>query len=169
MPITLFHGLALMFLYFKNKRRIDLLALMVSSTFIDFEVPYYFLLGEPLDHRLWHGFAASLSIYPILVTFGAFMVERWFEPKLWSVYNYMKLKPNQVRYSLLTMYLCSLVGGISHVFFDMFTHVNMPYVLYPLMYGNPFYLGQISIIVEIDIILLTIYSCVLWLRERTPS
>jgi len=76
-----------MFLHFKNKERIDLLALTVSATFIDLEPLYYWLIGEPLDHRIWHSFAASLTVYPILVAIGVYMVERMFEGRLWSTYN----------------------------------------------------------------------------------
>jgi len=165
MPVTPLHGLALMFLYFKGKRRVDPLALTVSAMFIDLEPLYYLLIGEPLDHRIWHGFAASLTVYPILITLGVYMVERFFERRLWSAYNFLRLKPYQVRYPLSTIYLCSLLGGVSHVFLDMFTHENMPYVIYPLADGNPFYIGHASIIVEITAVLLTIYSCWYWLRR----
>jgi len=165
MPVTPLHGLALMFLYFKRKRTVDPLALTVSATFIDLEPLYYLLIGEPLDHRIWHGFAASLTVYPILITLGVYMVEHLFEGRLWSAYNSLRLRSYQVRYSLSTIYLCSLVGSVSHVFLDMFTHENMPYVIYPLANGNPFYIGHASIIVEITAILLTIYSCWHWLRR----
>jgi len=155
-----------MSLYFKDKRRVDLLALVVSATFVDLEVLYYLLLGEPLDHRIWHGFAMSLTIYPILVAVGVFMVERFFEQRLWSIYNGLRLKPHQVRYSLKTVYLWSLFGGLSHIFFDMFTHAEMPYVIYPLTYGNPFYGGYASAGVELIVIVLSIYSCILWWRGQ---
>jgi len=166
MPVTPLHGLAFMFLYFRDKRRIDPLALIVSATFIDLEPFYYFIIHEPLDHRIWHGFAASLTVYPILVMIGAFVVERFFEEELFSAYNSLRLKPNQVRYSLSKIYLCSLVGGVSHVSLDMFTHKDMPYVIYPLANGNPFYLGTASITVELAVILLVVYSCLRWWNER---
>jgi len=166
MPITPLHGLALMFLYFKDKRRIDPLALTVSATFIDFEPLYYFIMGEPLNHRIWHGFLVSLTVYPILITIGVYMIEYFFEERLWSAYNSLQLRPIQVQYPLWSIYLCSLVGGVSHVFFDMFTHENMPYVIYPLANGNPFYIGHASIIVELAVILLAIYSCLLWFKKR---
>jgi len=165
MPITPFHAVSLMFLYFKNKRRIDLLALTVAATFIDLEPLYYFIIREPLDHRIWHGFALALTVYPFLVTFGVYIVEYFFERRLLSVYNALRLKPSQIRYSLITIYLCSLLGSFSHVFFDMFTHEVMPYVIYPLAYGNPFYLGPFSIVVDLAVILLAVYSCLLWLRK----
>ena len=166
MPITPFHALSLMFLYFKDKKRIDPLALTVSATFIDLEPLYYLLVGEPLDHRIWHGFALALTAYPILVTIGVYITERLFKEKLWSIYNILRLKPKRVRYPLLTVYLCSLLGGFTHVFFDMFTHKDMPYVIYPLAYGNPFYMGNASIIVEIIVILLAAYSILQWIKAK---
>jgi hypothetical protein len=167
MPITPLHGLAFIFIYFKNKRRVDPLALMVSATFIDLEPLYYFLLGEPLDHRFWHGFTLALTVYPILLTFGVYVAERLFEGKLWTAYNMVRLNPVQVKYPLLNIYGLSLLGGFSHVFLDMFTHEKMPYVLYPFINGNPFYIGQASIIVEITVILLTIYSLNCWLKDNS--
>jgi len=165
MPITPFHGLAFMFLYFKDKRRIDPLALAVSSTFVDLEPLYYFLIGDPLNHKIWHGFTLALTVYPLLVTFGVFMMERFLKERLWSTYNAVRLEPVQVGYPLLSIYLCSLFGGFSHILFDMFTHEKMPYVIYPLAYGNPFYLGLASITVELAVIMLAIYSGLHWLRK----
>jgi len=166
MPLTPLHPLALMFLYFKDKRRIDPLALTVSASFIDLESFYYLLIGEPLDHRIWHGFALALTVYPILIALAVYITEQVFEGRLRSAYNALRLKPIQARYSLSKIYLCSLVGGASHVFFDMLTHENMPYVIYPLANGNPFYLGNASIIVESAVILLAIYSLFLWIGKK---
>ncbi|MGC8895627.1 MAG: DUF4184 family protein [Candidatus Bathyarchaeia archaeon] len=166
MPITPLHALSLMFLYFKDKKRIDPLALTVSATFIDLEPLYYLLVGEPLDHRIWHGFALAITVYPILVAIGIYIAEHLFEKKLWTTYNVLRLKPKQVQYPLLTVYLCSLLGGFTHVFFDMFTHKDMPYVIYPLAYGNPFYLGNASIIIEIIVILLSAYSLFEWIKAK---
>jgi len=169
MPITPLHGLAIIFVYFRDRRRIDPLALMVSATFIDLEPLYYLLIGEPLDHRIWHGFALALTIYPILITIGVYIMEYFFKERLWTIYEALRLKPSQVRYPLSSIYFCSLFGGVSHIFFDMFTHESMPYVIYPLTYGNPFYSVQASIIVEIAVITLAIYSCIQWLKQRASS
>ncbi|MEM3700869.1 MAG: DUF4184 family protein [Candidatus Bathyarchaeia archaeon] len=166
MPITPLHAFSLMFLYFKDKRRVDPLALAISATFIDLEPLYYLLVGEPLDHRLWHGFALAITIYPILVAMGVYVVERLFEKKLWTIYNALRLKPMQVQYPFLTAYLCSLLGGFTHVFFDMFTHKDMPYIVYPLAYGNPFYIGNASIFIEIMVIVLAGYSLLMWIKAE---
>jgi glucose-6-phosphate-specific signal transduction histidine kinase len=82
MALTLFHALALIFLYFRYKQKVDLLALAVSTTFIDLETVYYLLVGAPLDHRLLHSFTLALTIYPILVAFGVYVIERLFEGKV---------------------------------------------------------------------------------------
>ena len=105
MPLAPLHGLAVLFLYFKNKKRIDPLALLASATFIDLEPLYYLLIGEPLDHRIWHGFALTLTIYPVLIALTVYFVEHLFENKLWSAYNTLRLKPHQVKYSLLGIYI----------------------------------------------------------------
>jgi len=126
MLITLLHGLTSMFVYFKDRRRVDPLALIVSATFIDLEPLYYFLIGESLDHRIWHGFAISFTVYPVLIILGVFTIEHFFDGRLWSTYDSLRIKPYQVRYSPGRIYLSSLIGGVSHVFFDMLTHENMP-------------------------------------------
>ena len=169
MPFTPFHGLALMFLHFRYEKRIDLLAVLVSATFVDLEPLYYMLVGEPIDHRIWHSIPMSLTIYPILITLGVYMIERLFEGRLWLAYGIFRLRPDRVKYTLSGIYICSLIGGFSHVFFDMFTHETMPYAIYPLADGNPFYLGPASIIVEVAVILLAIYSCLRWMRRRACS
>ncbi len=166
MPLTPLHGLAVFFLFFKNKTKIDPLALVASATFIDLEPLYYFLIGEPLDHQIWHGFSIALTIYPVLVVITVYSAEWLFENKLWSAYTALGLKPPQVKYSLLSIYLCCLFGGFSHIFFDMFTHESMPYVIYPLVFGNPFYIGQPSGIVEITVIALALYSVFCWSKTQ---
>jgi len=164
MPITSLHALSLMFLYFRYRKRFDPLALAVSSSFVDLEAAYYLLIMEPLNHRLLHSFTLALTIYPILTTLGVYIAERLFTGKLQSVYNKLGLKVSHVQYPILAIYFCSLIGGFTHIFFDMFTHKDMPYVLYPIIYGNPFYLGTAAIVVELAVILLALYSCLAWLK-----
>lgn len=166
MPLTPLHGLAVLFLYFKGKKRIDSLALLASATVVDLEPLYYFLIGEAFDHRIWHGFALTLTIYPVLIALAVYFVERLFEKKLWSTYKTLKLKPEKIKYSPLSIYFCCLIGGFSHVFFDMFTHESMPYAIYPLVFGNPFYLGQASGIVEVAVVALSVYSVLCWVKAQ---
>ncbi|MEM3729064.1 MAG: DUF4184 family protein [Candidatus Bathyarchaeia archaeon] len=165
MPITPLHTTTLLFLYFKDRRRIDPLALAISTTFIDLEPLYYIFLGEPLDHRVWHGFTLALALYPVLVTIGVYIAESLFENKLWTVYKWVGFNPVKAKYPLLNIYLLSLLGGFSHIFLDMFTHREMLWVLYPFANGNPFYNRQAAIIVEATVIILSIYSLWCWLKS----
>ena len=135
---------------------------MTSATIIDLESLYYWLLGDPLNNRIWHSFLFALAIFPVLITLALYLVERRFEPKPSSAYGVLKLKPPQAKYSLSVIYLSCLIGGFSHIFFDMFTHQNLPYVLYPLFNGNPFYLGQARFAVEGLAAGLAVYSVYLW-------
>ncbi|MBS7621284.1 DUF4184 family protein, partial [Candidatus Bathyarchaeota archaeon] len=164
MPITPLHATALFFLHFKDRRRIDPLALAISTTFIDLEPLYYILLGEHLDHRAWHGFTLALTIYPILVTIGVYMAEQLFENKLWAVYKRAGLNPVKAKYPLLNIYLLSLFDGFSHILLDAFTHREMLWVLFPFGNGNPFYSWQAAIIVESTVIILSVYSLWCWLK-----
>ncbi len=68
MPFTPFHGLALMFLHFRYEKRMGLLAVLASATFVDFEPLYYMSVGESIDHRIWHSIPMSLTVYPVLIT-----------------------------------------------------------------------------------------------------
>ncbi|MEM1563867.1 MAG: DUF4184 family protein [Candidatus Bathyarchaeia archaeon] len=165
MPITPLHASTLLFLYFKDRWRIDPLALVVSTTFIDLEPLYYILLGEPIDHRVWHGFTLALTIYPLLVTIGVYMTESLFEKRLWTIYKWVGFNPTRAKYPLLNIYLLSLLGGFSHIFLDMFAHREMFWVLYPFINGNPFYNWQAATIAEVTVIILSIYSLGCWLKS----
>ena len=169
MPLTPLHGLAVLFLYFKRKRIVDPLALFASATIVDLEPLYYTLIGEFFDHRVWHGYALILTIYPVIISLAVYLVERFFEKQLWSTYTALRFKPEKVRYSLLSIYLCCLVGGFSHIFFDMFTHESLPYVVYPLVFGNPFYLGPAAVIVELIVVALALYSVYCWSKTQKPN
>ena len=107
-----------------------------------------------------------MTIYPVLIALAVYLMEYLFENKPWSAYNALRLKPHQVKYSLLSIYLCCLVGGSSQIFFDMFTHESMPYVICPVVFGNPFYIGQASGIVEITVVALTLYSVFCWSKTQ---
>jgi uncharacterized membrane protein YczE len=47
----------------------------------------------------------------------------------------------------------------------MWTHENSPYVLFPLHEKNPFWIGEWSIIIEALVILLSLCTLFLWLRQ----
>ena len=164
MPLPPVHGLAVLSPYFKSSR-LDPLALLAAATFVDLEPLYYVLVGQPLDHQMWHGFALALTVYPVLVGLVVFSAEHLLEGNLRSAYNFLKLKPTRVKYPSLTIYLCCLAAGLSHIFLDMFTHESMPYVVFPFASGNPFYLGQASGVVEAAALGLAVSSVFLWWKN----
>ena len=135
---------------------------MASATITDLESLYYWLLGDPFNHRIWHSYLFALVVFPVLVTLALYFVERRFEPELSSAYEVLRLKPSQAKYSPSIIFLSCLIGGFSHIFLDMFTHQNLPYVMYPLFYGNPFYLGQARFVVEALAAGLAVYSVYRW-------
>ncbi len=98
-----------------------------------------------------------------------FIVEYLFNKKLWSIYTVLRLRPENPHYSLLNIYLGYLIGGFSHIFLDMFVHQTMPYVVYPLAIGNPFYLGTASIIVELLAVALSIVSIYFWIKTAKTN
>jgi len=169
MPLPPVHGLSILSPYFRGKDVFDPLALVASATFVDLESLFYIIAAQPLDHQMWHGYALALTVYPVLVGLFVYSMERFLEGNVRSAYNIIGFKPSRVRYSPLTIYLCCLAGGLSHIFLDMFTHQSMPYVIYPLAYGNPFYLGQFSSVVEIAATALAVLSIFLWLNNAKIS
>ena len=78
---------------------------MTSATIIDLESLYYWLLGDPFNHRIWHSYLFALAIFPVLITLALYFMERRLEPKLSSAYGMLKLKPTQAKYSLSIIYL----------------------------------------------------------------
>ena len=164
-PLTPIHILAIMPIYLRFKGRIDPLALLISSTFVDLEPLYLLLIGEPNDHGILHSYFAIL-LFSVLIVFIVFFAERHYENRLWSVYGKLRLNPDRVKYPLLSVYLTFLVGGFSHIFFDMLTHKSLPYVFYPIALGNPFYLGQASIVVDAIVAFVAFGSVFWWLKPQ---
>jgi hypothetical protein len=39
-------------------------------------------------------------------------------------------------------------------------------VIYPMVFGNPFYIGQASIIVEVTVVALALYSVFCWSKTQ---
>lgn len=155
-------------LYLGFKSKIDPLPLLISSTFVDIEPLYFLLIGEPNDHGILHSYFTIL-LFSVLIVFILYFAERHYENKLWSVYSKLRLNPDRVKYPLLSVYLTFLVGGFSHMFFDMLTHKSLPYVLYPLTLGNPFYLGQASFVVDVIVAVVAFGSVFWWLKLQNRT
>jgi hypothetical protein len=47
----------------------------------------------------------------------------------------------------------------------MWVHEYSPYVLFPLVTKNPFWIGEWSIVIDALVILLSLYAIFLWLRQ----
>lgn len=56
----------------------------------------------------------------------------------------------QVKHPIEVVFYSNIIGGFSHVFFDMFTHKTFPYVFYPMVrFSNPAWIGfEAAIVVE---------------------
>ncbi len=166
--LTPIHFLAVMPLYFRFKGRIDPLTLLISSTFVDLEPLYLLLSGEPNDHGILHSYFTVL-LFSVLIVFAMYFAERHYENRLRQVYGKLRLSPERVKYPLLSIYLTFLIGGFSHMFFDMFTHKSLPYVFYPIAIGNPFYVGTASFVVDVIVAAVAFGSVVWWLKLQNRT
>lgn len=132
---------------------------------VDLELVFSFLLGGSLTHGVWHSYFFVLTIYPVAVSLFVYAVERWLEGTVFWVYRFFRFYPEKVRYSFRTIYLCCLIGGVSHIFFDMWTHPVSSYILFPIVEANPFWLGAWSNVIFALMFLLGFYTVYLWLRQ----
>jgi hypothetical protein len=123
------------------------------------------VLGRPTVHGIWHSYLFALTIYPAVLSAIVYITEHRFEKTLFRIYHFLRIYPKKVKYSFRLVYLSCLVGGVSHIFLDMWVHNVMPYVLWPFYYGNPFYLGKWSFIVFILVGLLSVYAVYLWIKQ----
>ena len=168
MPANPLHFSTIAPLYFFRPETFDITALLWSSTLVDLELLYRLLIGEPMRHGLWHSYFFVLTIYPIILSLVLFVMETRFEKTISGVYRAFRFFPRKVRYPLGTIYLSSLVGGVSHIFLDMWVHENSAYVLFPFYEGNPFWIGEWGIIIHGLVVLLSLYTVFLWIkRART--
>lgn len=165
MPLNPLHFSAIAPLHFKRPENFDIIALLCSSTFVDLELLYCLLIGKPMSHGFWHSYFFVLTIYPVVLSLIVYVTERRFNKTIFSVYRFFRFFPKRVEYSFKTIYFCCLIGGISHIFFDMWGHENSPYVLFPFYEGNPFWIGESSIIIFVLVSLLSFYTVFLWIRQ----
>lgn len=166
MPPPPLHTLAVMSIYFRLERRIDLLALVISSSIIDLE-PFFVLLFnlQQPTHGFWHSYFGVL-LFSVPLTLSVYLVESKGLRVLERAYRMLKIDSALVEHRLKAIFYTNLIGGFSHVFFDMFTHRSFPYVLYPLVkFSNPFWMGLgVAMVVESFVVLLSAYSCWLWIK-----
>ena len=166
LPISPLHFLAIAPLHFRWPKIFDVTALFYSSMAVDLEIGYSFLLGGSLTHGVWHSYVFVLTVYPVAVALFVYAIERWLEGTIFGIYGFFRFYPEKVRYPFRTVYLCCLVGGGSHVFFDMWTHKVSSYILFPLIVEDPFWVGDLgSYVVFALMILLSFYAVFLWIKQ----
>jgi len=165
LPATPLHFLAIAPLHFSRPERFDITALLYSSTLVDLELLYLFLTENHTNHGFWHSYFFVMTIYPVVLSLFIFVSERTLEKTIFKVYRFFRFFPKRVRYPFKTIYFCCLIGGVSHIFVDMWTHENSPYVLLPLYIKNPFWIGEWSIVIQALVILLSLCTLFLWLRQ----
>jgi len=132
---------------------------------VDLELVFSFLLGGSLTHGVWHSYLFVLTIYPVAVGLFVYVAERWFERTIFGVYRFFRFYPEKIKYPFRTIYLCCLLGGVSHIFFDMWTHEDSSYVLFPVVAKNPFWIGEWSVVVLALMVLLSLYTVFLWAKQ----
>ncbi|PVX25727.1 MAG: hypothetical protein CW691_03650 [Candidatus Bathyarchaeum sp.] len=81
-----------------------------------------------------------------------------------KIYDFFKLYPNRISHSFKTIYFSCLVGGLSHIFFDQWTHEYSNYILYPAYGTNPFWIGDWSVIIPLVVMVLSVYTVILWIK-----
>lgn len=118
-----------------------------------------------MSHGFWHSYFFVLTIYPVALSLIVYMAERRFDATIFGIYRLFRFFPKEVRYSFKTVYFSCLLGGISHMFLDMWIHEISPYVLFPFYGANPFWIGKWSIIVDLIAGLLSVYTVFLWIRQ----
>jgi hypothetical protein len=168
LPPTPIHFLSVAPLHFVKPGTFDITALLLSSTCIDLELLYLLLIGQPLYHGLWHSYFFALTIFPVAVSLLVLVAERKLLGILKSTYKLFRFYPIKLKYSFKTIYLSSLVGGASHIFFDMWTHRVSSYLLYPFVVfeaENPFWAYEYEVVIYISVTLLSIYSIYFWIKH----
>ena len=165
MPANPLHFLAVLPLHLKNPGKFDALTLLVSSTFVDLEMVIMVLLGKPMTHGIMHSYVMIFTFYPFILSILIYTLFRRTKIKMKKIYDYVKFNQESIDLSFKQIYLNCLVGGVSHLFLDMWTHEYSIYLFYPITEVNPFWLGQASILVTSTTIMISIYSAILWWRN----
>ena len=165
MPVTPLHFLAIAPLHFRRPNVFDITALFYSSMAVDLELLISFFIGGSLAHGVWHSYLFVLTIYPVAVGLFVYAVERWLEGTVLRIYHFFRFYPEKVRYPFKTVYVCCVVGGVSHIFFDMWTHQYSSDILFPIVTENPFWLGYWSNAVFALMVLLSLYTVFLWAKQ----
>jgi hypothetical protein len=171
MPASPLHFLAVASLHFKWPERFDISALLFSSILIDLEFLFYLFTGQPIYHGVWHSYFFALTMFPVVLSFFTYLIERSLCRVIQKVHRFFRFYPERVKYPLATIYFSCLIGGFTHVFFDMWVHKVSPYVLFPFLVfnsSNPFWIGEYALWIHVGVGLLSLYTIYLWIK-RMPS
>ena len=163
MPLPPLHVTAVAWLYFKKKTRIDLAALTLGATFPDIE-PLIAIFAGLETHVFFHSFLGAVLFSPLLAIF-VWVLERRAKRVIQFGYRFLRLR-NPSEYRFGDILLSCMLGWLSHVFFDMWTHELFRYVLFPFVGDNPFWFDYpIVQIAESVVLILSAYSVILWVRQ----
>ena len=160
------HPLVLMVLYFKRPHLFDPLALVLSATTMDIEVIYAYAVGLPTPHLVLHSFVVALTIYPVAISLLAYALERKMGGHLGKIYKAIKWK-QKVIYPFMTILACSLMGSLSHMLIDVWSHPVSPFLFWPFAYlpSNPLYIGEWSIVIDAAVAIISLYAVYLWAEQ----
>jgi len=165
LPANPLHFLSIAPLVFRRAKTFDITALLYSSTLVDLELLFPLLTGQPPHHGFWHSYFFVLTVYPVALSLVVYTIETRFDRTISNIHRFFRFSPEKVRYPFRTIYFCCLIGGVSHIFSDMWVHEISPYVLFPFYEGNPFWIGEWSTIIHLLVSLLSLYTIFLWIRQ----
>ncbi|MBD3205825.1 hypothetical protein GF319_05700 [Candidatus Bathyarchaeota archaeon] len=150
MPSNPLHFLAIAFLKIKHRENFDTLSLLLSSTLVDLELLIQTLKGDPPTHGVFHSYLFLLTVYPLVLSF---------------LITFVRSCPWR------KIFISCFIGGVSHLFFDMWTHEYSSYILYPCVFQgkNPFFLGGLNQFIRGLVVLLALYSTSSWLIQLYQS
>ncbi len=162
MPFTPFHFGAVLWLYFASRKRVDALALGISSIVIDIEPVVKLWLDLPDKHGFFHSYFAVI-ILSVPISLLSWTIQRKAPGFSRSWYKLLLLRPPNSRVTFVGIFGASLAGGVSHVFLDSFTHMTFKFPFYPVLLNpNPFWLGiEVARTVQTAAVLLSVVSLAL--------
>ncbi len=160
------HALVLLPLYFKRPDLFDPLALVISGVAIDLDVVYSYIMAYPSHHLALHSFVVAATIYPLVVSLLVYYLERRAGRRFAWVYGRIRWG-EKVSYPFATIFACSLLGGLSHMFIDVWSHPVSPFIFWPFLYlpSNPLYLGVWSLAIDAAVVLVSVYALYLWAQR----
>ena len=167
MPFTLLHALVVLPLHFKAPNKFEVFSIVISSMFMDLEMFPFGLDGRMFGHGIFHSYLMVLTLYPLIISITIYILFKTLRSMVTKVYVLFGFNPKSLDLKFTQIFFSCLVGGVSHIFLDMFTHQGSSYLLYPFVIVNPFYINSfVDIGVYLLTIVLSVYSLRLWNSNR---